>query len=645
MSADVIKEFLVSLGYRVDERGQTSMVNGLRFVATTATAAAGLVVAATAAMARGLEQLYFVSQRTHATVQSLQSISFAASQMGLSVESGTQAIEALSSYLRASPGGANMLRSIGVSTQEANGQLRDMGAILLSLGERLAQMPEWQSRAYGNAIGLDERFVLALRNPNYLRNMREYNDMLRETGMSSAQAASDAQSFMERLRSLMAAFGLLRQYAGAQIFRSMGTDIDRFRRSIIENFDQITAVIVALARAFLFAVETIARLSVVLIGIIRDIALWFGRLDAPIQNFILALGGILIAWRLLNTAFMRSPLGIILSLAAGLLLLYEDYQVWRDGGQSLIDWEKWEPAITATIEAIEAIGRGIRSMIEWFNSLDSDTRRTTLAIGGLTAAWLALSRAFMLTPIGRILAAIAGLGAIASILTGQAPVDEPDHAGARRRHFHDEEGWPLTVEEPAQVPWWRRLFGATPTAPATLPRPQYGPPLPPEMRRPAAQQGRYGEHSRPWDDELQALIARGATEAEFQEFSRRRAAAIGQPAHNPSRPRPNSFDGLAPGQRWDDGIAPPRGTIGPIRPQSWFGDSDAASRALHAIDRGVGRGYGTPTGGGNRNISLHQEVNITISGARDPAAVAAEVGRRQDSSAQDIIRHLGTQAI
>lgn len=59
----------------------------------------------------------------------------------------------------------------------------------------------------------------------------------------------------------------------------------------------------------------------------------------------MTIGAILIAWRLLNAAFLKSPIGLITTLILAIGLLYDDYQTWKEGGKSLIDWSRWQPEI------------------------------------------------------------------------------------------------------------------------------------------------------------------------------------------------------------------------------------------------------------------------------------------------------------
>ncbi|MEX3175532.1 lytic transglycosylase domain-containing protein, partial [Serratia quinivorans] len=56
-----------------------------------------------------------------------------------------------------------------------------------------------------------------------------------------------------------------------------------------------------------------------------DLMKWWDRLDDTTKGLIKVLGGLLVAWRVLNSAFIKSPIGMITALIAALVLLYDDY--------------------------------------------------------------------------------------------------------------------------------------------------------------------------------------------------------------------------------------------------------------------------------------------------------------------------------
>lgn len=87
----VIREFLVALGFKVDEKGLKNFTEGVEGATkgvtrliTTISGAALTLGAGVSAFASKLERLYFVSQRTGAAATSLRAFDFAARNLGVS---------------------------------------------------------------------------------------------------------------------------------------------------------------------------------------------------------------------------------------------------------------------------------------------------------------------------------------------------------------------------------------------------------------------------------------------------------------------------------------------------------------------------------------------------------------------------------
>jgi hypothetical protein len=65
---------------------------------------------------------------------------------------------------------------------------------------------------------------------------------------------------------------------------------------------------------------------------------------------------------------MAGPVAWIAALAAGIVALWDDYQVWKEGGKSLINWGKWKPEI-------DAATAGINKLIDAFDRLSKASER------------------------------------------------------------------------------------------------------------------------------------------------------------------------------------------------------------------------------------------------------------------------------
>ncbi|HID3662846.1 TPA: lytic transglycosylase domain-containing protein, partial [Klebsiella pneumoniae] len=171
-------------------------------------------------------------------------------------------------------------------------------------------------------------------------------------GYNADVAAVSSNKFMTSLRSFGLMAGMARDKIGSSLADGLAGSLDRLRRQILENFPKIEGAITGTVKGILWAGEMVGRIIYRLIQAASDIRAWWIGLDSDTQKLIQTLGGLLVAWRLLNAAMLASPVSWVLALAAAILLLYDDYRTWKEGGKSLIDWKQWEPAIEKAKAAI-----------------------------------------------------------------------------------------------------------------------------------------------------------------------------------------------------------------------------------------------------------------------------------------------------
>ncbi|HAN7871655.1 TPA: lytic transglycosylase catalytic [Escherichia coli] len=358
MNAETIKDFLVSLGFSVDDAGAKKF--GSVLAGTTANVikmglavegAALSVVAFTAKIASGLDNLYWASQRTGATVQGIQSIGYAVSQVGGSVDAARTSLESLSRFVRNNPGAEGFLNRLGVQTRDASGNMRDMAAIFTGVGQKLSGMPYYRANQYAQMLGIDENTLMAMRR-GVGQFSAQYSEMVKAIGFNADQAALSSNRFMTSLKSLGEMAGMARDKIGSNLADGLAGQIDNLRKKIIENFPKIEVTITKVIKGILWLGEIVGRVAFRIVDGVGDIIEWWGKLDAETKTLIEVIGGLVVAMRILNSTFWMSPIGLITGLIVALGLLWEDYKTWKEGGNSLIDWEKWQPAIDKAKDAI-----------------------------------------------------------------------------------------------------------------------------------------------------------------------------------------------------------------------------------------------------------------------------------------------------
>ncbi|HDD9928781.1 TPA: lytic transglycosylase catalytic [Escherichia coli] len=358
MNAETIKDFLVSLGFSVDDAGAKKF--GSVLAGTTANVikmglavegAALSVVAFTAKIASGLDNLYWASQRTGATVQGIQSIGYAVSQVGGSADAARGSLESLARFIRNSPGAEGFLNRLGVQTRDAIGNMRDMAAIFTGVGQKLSGMPYYRANQYAQMLGIDENTLMAMRR-GVGDFSGQYSAMAKAIGFNADQAALSSNRFMTSLKSLGEMAGMARDKIGSNLADGLAGQIDNLRKKIIENFPKIEVTITKVIKGILWLGEIVGRVAFRIVDGVGDIIEWWGKLDAETKTLIEVIGGLVVAMRILNSTFWMSPIGLITGLIVALGLLWEDYKTWKEGGNSLIDWEKWQPAIDKAKDAI-----------------------------------------------------------------------------------------------------------------------------------------------------------------------------------------------------------------------------------------------------------------------------------------------------
>ncbi|HAJ7867425.1 TPA: transglycosylase SLT domain-containing protein [Escherichia coli] len=357
-NADTIKDFLVSLGFDIDQAGANKFEAVLKGVTANVLkvgavvkGAALSIVGFTTQIANGLDKIYWASQRTGASVQGIKALGYAASQTGASAESAMSSLEGLAGFMRSNPGAEGFLNRLGVQTRDASGKMRDTAAIFTGVGQKLNNMPYYRAKQYAQMLGIDENTLMAMR-----RGMgqlsSEYALTAKLIGFNAESAAKQSNIFMTSMRNLTMTLGQAKDKIGSNLAGGLAGSIDNFRRQILDNWPKIEAVITKIIKGILWAGDAITRVLWRTGQAVEGVIAWFKKLNPATQQLIALFSGLLVAWRLLNTAFMSSPLGMITTLIIALGLLLDDYQTWKEGGKSLIDWGKWKTEIDQAVKMI-----------------------------------------------------------------------------------------------------------------------------------------------------------------------------------------------------------------------------------------------------------------------------------------------------
>lgn len=192
--ATTIKDFLVSLGFNVDESGRKKFEKGLdSSTKTTKTLDKSLtalnkpltltglglamlgkkalelsadMAASIPKFAGELNDLYYVSQRLGSSANNIKAFGQAFSSVGSNAETGVDTLGKLKHFFDSTAGGGEaVFQGWGVATRGANGELLKMEDVAVNLGKHLKEIPYYLALYEGAVAGLDEERIRAIMNP------------------------------------------------------------------------------------------------------------------------------------------------------------------------------------------------------------------------------------------------------------------------------------------------------------------------------------------------------------------------------------------------------------------------------------------------------------------------------------------------
>lgn len=211
--------------------------------------------------------------------------------------------------------------ALGVSIADIGGKARPVDDILLDLADRFQGLDRPTANNMGRMMGLDQGTLnLLLQGRQEVELMiskqKQYNVITKQQGEESTKLRAKVIEVKQTFES----FGRSLVSAALPILQKVADVFMRFGEWVHENSEFV--------KTFLAIMAT---------GIAAIVAA-----AIPINLTVAA----------------------ITALGAAIALFYNDYATWKRGGESFIDWSKWEPGIKAAGDGIKWLRDQIRSLID-----------------------------------------------------------------------------------------------------------------------------------------------------------------------------------------------------------------------------------------------------------------------------------------
>lgn len=183
---------------RINKR-HVALIGNVKSLGLQAKATAVTFVAGFAGIAREYQSLYYISQRTGVSAQQLAALKFAGPQVGLGAGDLIAATEALATAVR-NPGIKNMVESWGVASTDLQGIIR-----------HLAALPPYLQDAYAGMLGISNTTLRNLINnqAEFAKAQRDFDRNISNAGINYKKFTGDAVEVTRQLETAWSKLGLI----------------------------------------------------------------------------------------------------------------------------------------------------------------------------------------------------------------------------------------------------------------------------------------------------------------------------------------------------------------------------------------------------------------------------------------------------
>lgn len=390
MATETIKEFLVGIGFKVDESGLKSFSNkvasfakGIGFAIGGATAAFATLKYAVQQTANKFDDLGSAADRIGTTSEALERLSFIAENSGAKTQTLTNSLERFSEKIgevsRGKGKALDVFEKLGLSVTNADGSLKSATELFDEFGDSIKDLSRVEQLDLMNKVGIDRTLLQTLTEGGDALGA-EFDEIAQKGSYSINALSKKSTAFNNSIRKMQYTFATFKYSLVESILEPLKDSSD----TIAKTFRDLMSGLLKVLRPLLKFITTIFAGIVKVLSRFLQGAKWaisgiynaFKYVFDALPNWAKVIGGFTIALYALWKALAVSPLGAVVALALAIGALVDDFLVWKAGGQSLIDWSAWEPAINSAISAIESI-------IQFFRDLTSAVFAVIGALGEL----------------------------------------------------------------------------------------------------------------------------------------------------------------------------------------------------------------------------------------------------------------------
>jgi hypothetical protein len=426
-NSDIIKEFLVGLGFQVDDTGMSKFQAGLQNVTVKAMAVGAAVAAAAVGVVHYVDQVADkydsvsdLGARVNASATDLMRMQYVANLTDSSVEAVASSMDNLNRVIgEAALGigrGKMTFEKLGMSARKANGDVKSTSEVMDELSRKLATMSKPEQMATIEKLGLD-RTMIGMLTGDVAGLKAEFDELFKGFGIDAEKAAAAGSDFKDAIFKITYAFGMMGDAVALKLMPRVQQGMEELRSAFMKFAPQAVKMLTPVFDWVMKIAGAIIKLSGRVLQGGMVIVGWLQKLDEATGGWSTKILAAVVAWKYLNLAFLASPLGLILSLGVAVLALVDDFLTWQEGGDSLIDWGS---GMGQTLLWLTGIITGVGAAVGVVKVAMAAWAVITKVMAGVSAAmtaaqWL-LNVALAANPIGLVIIAIGALIAAGALL-------------------------------------------------------------------------------------------------------------------------------------------------------------------------------------------------------------------------------------
>lgn len=443
METEVLKEFLVKLGFNVDENALTSFnasiikaSAGVMAFGAAVTAMAGEIVHTVQEVASEYKQLDLLAKQLNATAEETENFIDTAKVMGISQETSTESLKNLSGAIQDAGMGIGrakvVFEKLGISVTDANGKVKGTTEVMDELQQKMQGMDRAKQIRIMERLGLDPKMLVmfnaGLEKTNYIKG--ELSKIDTAAGFNTDKAVEESNKFMKSWKDMkgeitlfQTLFEKIKDAIAVYLMPKIGVAIEKItdtihdmRNEVMELAPKIEAFVKPMLEFVLNLADGFIRLGSRGIKFVVDIAKElinvFLEVNEKTGGLIGIVAGLVVGWQILNKVFLSSPIGRIILLGVAILALYDDFLTFKEGGDSLINWNS--DFAQGAIEVVKVLGYVASAVMAVKGAMMAYgvvTKMVTMFTTVWRTAQMALNFVLSANPIGLIIIAITALGA------------------------------------------------------------------------------------------------------------------------------------------------------------------------------------------------------------------------------------------